>query len=323
PFSPIRRGTDRQATFLRPPARRAQRCLGKFRIRRLSRNVMTRWPDGTISRFAKLLTLSLLSTLLSCSRPADPKTLVMIIESSPANLDPRIGTDAQSERIGMLLFDALLHRDEHFNLQPGLAERWEIPDPLTYIFHLRRDVRFHDGTPLTSRDVKWTFDSLLNGSIRSAKASTYRLVDRVEAPDDWTVVFHLKEPYSPLLWNLTDGNMGIVPYGSGSDFGRHPVGTGPFRFVRLLQDKEVVIERSPTYWKLGAQVERVRFAIVPDTTTRALELRKGSADVAINALSPDMIVAIERQRELAIERAPGTIYSYLAFNLRDPILKDV
>jgi peptide/nickel transport system substrate-binding protein len=247
----------------------------------------------------------------------------MIIESSPANLDPRVGTDAQSERIGMLLFDALLHRDEHFNLQPALAERWEIPDPLTYVFHLRHDVRFHDGNPLTSRDVKWTFDSLLNGSIRSPKASTYRFVERVDVPDAWTVVFRLKEPYSPLLWNLTDGNMGIVPYGSSGDFGRQPVGSGPFRFVRLLPDKEVVIERNPVYWKPAPKLERVRFAIVPDTTTRALELRKGSADVAINALSADMIVAIQQQHQLIIETAPGTIYSYLAFNLRDPILQDV
>ena len=69
----------------------------------------------------------------------------MIIESSPTNLDPRVGIDAQSERIGELLFDALLTRDEHFNVQPGLAERWEIPDPLTYVFHLHRGVTFHDG----------------------------------------------------------------------------------------------------------------------------------------------------------------------------------
>src|SRR5271163_4463485 len=96
--------------------------------------------------------------LLSCSQPPDPNTLVMIIESSPTNLDPRVGIDGQSERIDELLFDALLTRDEHFNVQPGLAERWEMPDPLTYVFHLHQGVKFHNGQPLTSRDVKWTFD---------------------------------------------------------------------------------------------------------------------------------------------------------------------
>ena len=107
----------------------------------------------------------------------------MIIESSPTNLDPRVGIDAQSERIDELIFDALLTRDEHLSVQPGLAERWEIPDPLTYVFHLHRGVRFHDGRPLTSRDVKWTFDSLLTGKIRSTKSAAYRSVDHIDVPD--------------------------------------------------------------------------------------------------------------------------------------------
>src|ERR1039458_5528539 len=140
-----------------------------------------------------LVTAGVVLPLLSCSQAPDPNTLVMIIESSPTNLDPRVGIDAQSERIGELLFDALLTRDEHLNVQPGLAEHWEIPDPLTYIFHLHRGVTFHDGRPLTSRDVKWTFDSLLEGKIRSTKSAAYRFVDRVNAPDEFTVVFHLKE----------------------------------------------------------------------------------------------------------------------------------
>ena len=89
----------------------------------------------------------------------------MIIESSPTNLDPRVGVDAQSERIDELLFDSLVRRDDHFNLHPWLADRWEIPDPQTYIFHLHHGVHFHDGQPLTARDVKWTFDSLLSGKI--------------------------------------------------------------------------------------------------------------------------------------------------------------
>jgi peptide/nickel transport system substrate-binding protein len=276
-----------------------------------------------MTRFAKLLFLFTVSVLLSCSRATDPNTLVMIIESSPVNLDPRVGTDAQSERIGMLMYDALLHRDANFNLQPALAERWEVRDPLTYVFHLRRGVRFHDGASLTSRDVKWTFDSLLNGSIRSPKASTYRQVERIDAPDEWTIIFRLKEPHSPLLWLLADGNIGIVPAGSGADFNKHPIGSGPFRFVRMTPDKEVVIERNPEYWGVQPKLARVRFAVVPDTTTRALELRKGSADVVINALPADMIATMERDRKLVIERSPGTIYTYLAFNLRDPILKDV
>jgi peptide/nickel transport system substrate-binding protein len=262
--------------------------------------------------------------LLSCSQASDPNTLVMIIESSPTNLDPRVGIDGQSERIDELLFDALLTRDDHFNVQPGLAERWEVPDPLTYVFYLRRGVTFHDGRPLTSRDVKWTLDSLLQGKIRSTKTSTYRFVDRIETPDELTVVFHLKEPFAALLWNLSEGAIGIVPAGSLDEMTRQPIGTGPFKFVSAETDKEVILQRNENYWGQVPHLARVRFAVVPDATTQALELRKGSADLTINSpMPPDTIVTLERNPSMSVLRGPGTRLAYLAFNLRDPILKDV
>jgi peptide/nickel transport system substrate-binding protein len=267
---------------------------------------------------------ALLLPLLSCSQPPDTNTLVMIIESSPTNLDPRVGIDGQSERIDELLFDALLTRDDHFNVQPGLAERWEIPDPLTYVFHLHTGVKFHDGRPLTSLDVKWTFDSLLQGKLRSTKTSTYRYVDRIDAPDDFTVVFHLKEPFAALLWNLSEGAIGIVPEGSLDEMTRQPIGTGPFKFVSAETDKDVILARNDNYWGARPHLARVRFDVVPDATTQALELRKGSADLTINSpIPPDAIVTLERDPSLIVQRGAGTRLAYLAFNLRDPILKDV
>ena len=267
---------------------------------------------------------ALLLPLLSCSQPPDTNTLVMIIESSPTNLDPRVGIDGQSERIDELLFDALLTRDDHFNVQPGLAERWEIPDPLTYVFHLHAGVKFHDGRPLTSLDVKWTFDSLLQGKLRSTKTSTYRYVDRIDAPDDSTVVFHLKEPFAALLWNLSEGAIGIVPEGSLDEMTRQPIGTGPFKFVSAETDKDVILARNDNYWGARPHLARVRFDVVPDATTQALELRKGSADLTINSpMPPDAIVTLERDPSLIVQRGAGTRLAYLAFNLRDPILKDV
>lgn len=258
-----------------------------------------------------------------CAPRPDPNTLVMIIESSPTNLDPRVGVDAQSERIDSLIFDSLVRRDEHFELRPWLAESWETPNPTTYIFHLRKGVRFHDGRPLTARDVKWTFDSILSRHLLTTKTTVYQYLDRIDAPDDSTVVFHLKQPQATLLWNLSDGAIGIVPYGSGPELAQHPIGSGPFQFVSAQQDKEVVLARNDHYWGAEPHLQRVRFAVVPDATTRALELRKGSADIAINALTPDTVVALRKDPQLEIQTAPGTIYAYMAFNLRDSILKDV
>ena len=265
----------------------------------------------------------LLFFLLSCSSKPDTNTLVMLIESSPTNLDPRVGIDAQSERIDNLVFDDLLERGDDLNVAPGLAERWEVPDSLTYVFRLHAGVRFHDGRPLTSRDVKWTFDSLLQGKIRSTKAAVYKFVDRIDAPDDLTVTFYMKEPDSTLLWNLSDGAIGIVPYGSGEEITQHPVGSGPFKFVSAETDREVTLERNDDYWREKARLSRVHFAVVPDETTQALELRKGSGDVAINSLTPDTVATLERDSNLSVEKSGGTRLAYLGFNLRDPILKDV
>ena len=286
-----------------------------------------RAPIGSRRLSWKALALTaVLATLfpfLSCSSRPDPNTLVMLIESSPTNLDPRVGVDGQSERIYDLIFDDLLTRDERFNVQPGLAESWEIPDPTTYIFHLHRGVRFHDGRALTSRDVKWTFDSLLQGKILSTKSATYRSVDRIDAPDDATVVFHLKEPFAALLWNLSDGAIGIVPEGSGDDITRHPIGSGPFRFVSAEQDKDLVLERNDGYWGQKAHLKGVRFIVVPDAITGALELRKGSADLAINYLTSDMVLTLQHEPMIDVMHAPGSILAYMGFNIRDPILRDV
>jgi peptide/nickel transport system substrate-binding protein len=276
------------------------------------------------SRLARALgALMVLVGMVSCERSkGNDHTVTMLIESSPTNLDPRIGTDAQSERIDPLIFDSLVQRNDHFGLDPWLAERWETPDPLTYIFHLRHGVVFQNGQALTSRDVKWTLDSILNGGVVTIKSGSYRNVQSVDAPDAATVVIHMKKADPALLWNLCDGAFGVVPYGSGREFWRHPVGSGAFRFVSQETDKEVVLERSPTYWGEPAHIERLRFAVVPDATTRALELEKGSADVLVNALPPDMVFALKKRPDLVVENGPGTILNYIVFNVRDPVLKD-
>ena len=279
-------------------------------------------PPKFLLSLSLCLCISVVMFLSACSRKPSPNTLVMIIESSPINLDPRVGVDGQSQRIDELLFDSLLRHDAQFELQPQLADSWEIPEPLTYVFHLHHGVRFSNGQPLTARDVKWTFDSLINGKLRSPKAGTFAAVSRVDAPDDYTVTFHLKQPYASLLWNLS-GAAGIEPYGSGEEFNRNPIGSGPFRFVSAQTDKNVIVERNPNYWGVPAKLERIDFKVIPDSTTRALELRKQSADVAINSLVADTVVTLERDPNLAVMKAPGTIYAYMALNLRDPILKDV
>ena len=262
-------------------------------------------------------------------RVEEPGSVVMLIESSPNNLDLRQGTDAQSERVGGLIFDALVKKDDHYELQPWLATGWEQPDALTWVFHLRDGVRFHDGRPLEAEDVAYTIESLIDGSLITAKGGSFANVERAEAKDRLTVVVHMKRPDAGLLFNVSDGLFGVVPRGSGKNFGMHPVGSGPFRFVSAVQDKEVILERNQDYWagepvvpEGARRIERVRFQVVPDTITSALELQKGSADLASNVVTLDMVHTLESAPNLKVESGASSAVVYVTFNVTDTVLKD-
>jgi peptide/nickel transport system substrate-binding protein len=146
------------------------------------------------------------------------------------------------------------------------------------------------------------------------------MVDAIEAPDDSTIIFHLHEPYASFLWSLTRPAIGIVPRGSGSDVAQKPIGTGPFRFVSMATDEEINLARNDDYFGGAPHIERLRIRIVPDVTTRALELRKGSADATINSLTPDMVATLGKEKGLVADQQPGTPLAYIAFNFTDPIL---
>src|SRR5271170_3273019 len=292
----------------------------------LSAKTARRWG----ARICGAALMCVCMSLAGCkARVEAPGSVVVIIESSPNNLDLRVGADAQSERVGGLIFDALVKKDEHYELQPWLAKSWEQPDPLTWVFHLRDGVRFHDGRPLEAEDVAYTMRSLIDGSIVTAKGGGFAAVDKVEAKDRLTVGVHMKRPDAGLLFNVSDGLFGVVPRGSGKDFGLHPVGSGPFRFVTAVQDKEVIVERNHDYWAGtpavaagGRRIERIRFEVVPDTITSALELEKGSADLASNVVTLDMVHTLESRPNLKVESGPGSPVVYVTFNVTDPLLKD-
>jgi peptide/nickel transport system substrate-binding protein len=274
-------------------------------------------------RVVSLALAASLLALVACHRTNDPGTLHFLIESSPNNLDLRQGTDAQSERVGALIYDALVRKDNHYNLQPWLATSWERPDAQTWIFHLRNGVRFHDGKAMTADDVAWSIESMTNGALITAKGGAFADVASLTIRDPLTVVVRTSHPDASLLFNLSDGLFGVVEKGAGRDEGLHPAGTGPFKFVSQVQDKEVVVERNADYWAGAPKIARVRFEVVPDNITTALELKKGSGDVESNAITLDEVHALERVNNVRVEGGPGSAVMYANFNVNDPALRDV
>lgn len=256
----------------------------------------------------------------SCApAPAPPGVITLAVLSSPNTFDPRVGTDEVSQKVYQLVYDNLLTLDGQLRVGPGLAIRWEQPDPLTYIVQLRQGVRFHDGHELTSADVVHTFGSLIDPEFLSPRKGAYRLLDRVEAVGRYSARFVLTEPFGSFPIQLV---MPVVPAGSGPELREHPVGTGPYRFVRFAVDDRLELSAFSGYYGGPPANNGVVLKVVPDEIMRGLELRKGTVDLVVNDLSPDIVAQLAEGGEVTIAESPGTDYAYVGFNLRDPVLQD-
>jgi peptide/nickel transport system substrate-binding protein len=264
----------------------------------------------------------LLSTVAAClSRPTDnPNVIIVGVTSGPNNLDPRIGTDDVSGKTAQLMFNGLMTLDEHLRVVPDLAERLEHPDPLTYIATLRRGVLFHDGHELTAADVAFTFRSVLDPKLISPRKGAFRMVRTIDVRDRDTVVFTLKEPFGSFPVNLV---FPIVPDGATASFREHPIGTGPYRFVRYATDDRVELAAFDRYFGGRPKNDGLVLRVIPDDIMRGLELRKGTLDIVVNDLAPDIVYQLGRDPDLQIVESPGTDYQYIGLNLRDPALRDV
>ena len=251
---------------------------------------------------------------------ANPNVLVVGVTSGPNNLDPRMATDDVSQKADQLIFNGLMKFDNRLDVVPDLAERLDNPNPTTYVARLRRGVRFHDGHELTSEDVVYTFRSMLDPSFISALKGAYRGLESIDAQDPYTVVFTLKEAFGSFPVSLT--LPGIVPAGAGLAFGENPVGTGPYRFVRYVVDDHLDLQRFDDYFGGRPSNDGLVLKVVPDDVMRGLELRKGTMDLVINDIVPDIVFQLQKDPRLQIVESPGVDYQYVGLNLRDPLLKD-
>lgn len=272
----------------------------------------------------------------TATEPAPAATLVVALSGDPGALNPAVTTAGNTHPVTDQIFNGLVGLDEHLTPVPELAESWTLEDDgRAYRFALRRDVKWHDGQPFTSADVKFTFEEALLKYHSRTRAALQDLLERVDTPDEHTAVFRLRRPYSPLLQRLDVVEASIIPRHAyaGQDLltgeqTRHPIGTGPFRFVSYAPADRVVLERNPAYFRAGLPgIDRVVFRILPNTATAVAALEKGDVDYVGGVSGPD----VERLRQtpgIAVVSGTGgsggsVCQDVLIPNLSRPPLNDV
>jgi peptide/nickel transport system substrate-binding protein len=280
--------------------------------------------------------MAMVLTLTACGPPASriPADVLVVGQvAEPKSLDPQAVTATNDFRILVNVYDGLVRfRSGTLQIEPALASSWDISDDgLTYTFHLRRDVSFHDGTPFNAQAVKFNFDRMLDEDHPYHDTGPFPLafffsaIRETEAVDAHTVRFHLHEPYAPLLSNLAylTGLMvspaAVKRYGHA--FGRHPVGTGAFRFVDWQSQREVRLQRNPDYWDGPARSAEILFRPLSDLNARATELFAGGIDVMLE-VPPDLVPVFRDDPGFAVHEEIGAHLWFLILNMREGPFRD-
>jgi peptide/nickel transport system substrate-binding protein len=229
-----------------------------------------------------------------------PGVLVVGQIAEPKSLDPHAVTAANDFRIVMNLYDGLVrYKDGTLEVEPALAESWEVSEDGTeYTFELRDGVTFHDGTPFDAAAVEFNFDRMLDENHPFHDTGPFPLsfffsaIEDVAAVDEDTVKFTLGAPYAPFLSNLAYATGLLVSPAAvekfGKDFGRNPVGTGPFKFEEWESNSRVVVTRNEDYWEGAPSLEAVVFRPITDANTRVAEMLAGGIDVMVE-IPPDSV----------------------------------
>lgn len=237
------------------------------------------------------------------------------LASMPSTLDPRFATDAASSRINRLLYARLATLDESLRPAPGLA-RWERAGPLRYRFRLRPGrAPFHDGSPVTARDVKATLDFVLDPAHGSPHRGSLAAIEAVTVLDDDTFELRLREPDLLLPGKLEMGILPAAGLAAGREFNVDPVGSGPFELVEWKGQGRLGLRRR-------SDGQRVEFVHVPDPNTRVLKLVRGEIDMAQGDLVPELTGWLRERPRIEVRTVRGTTFAYIGFNLEDPVTGD-
>ncbi len=267
-------------------------------------------------------------------KPAYGDTLIDALLGNISGLIPNILSDGPSLEVGGMIYDGLVTRDKELNIVPALADSWSFSrDCLDLTFHLRRDVRWHDGQPFDARDVVFTYDTMVNPKTPTSYREDFLAVERVDAPDPYTVHIRYKKPYAKALqswetWMLpkhvlqkfvAEGRLRDAPQNWAD-----PVGTGAYRFHELKSGEKVVLLANQSYYEGRPYISRVVYRVIPSQATIFLELKAKGVDAAgLTALQYKRQTEYPAFRKAYTKyRYPGNVYTYVGFNMKDPRFAD-
>lgn len=285
--------------------------------------------------FFSLLIFTFSKNLFSQSQEERPQYGDMLVIGTIADasiLVPMLATDAMSHIVAENIFRAVVKYAPDMTIVGDLAESFEIsPDQKTITFHLKKGVKWEDGVEVTAYDVEFGFKLITDPNIPSAYASDFLEVKKFEVLDPYTFRVTYKRPFALALPSW--GNLVVLPKHLLKDkdlkylqsvFGRNPVGNGPFKFKSWEPQSQIKLTYNPLYYEGRPYLDGLVFRIIPDPSTLFMELRGGGVDWI--SLTPLQYLKLERERELKrnfqIYRYLAFAYTYVGYNLRDPLFKD-
>ena len=245
--------------------------------------------------------------------------LIVVLPSFPVSLDNTMSNEFNSLMIHNNITETLVKFDgPDFNIVPGLAESWYMPNPQTLIMNLRQGVRFHNGDEMRASDVQF---SVMRGVNSPPVAFIHNSIQSVDIIDDFTVQLNLRIPFVPILAHLTHPGAAINSERAvremGANFANHPIGTGPFKFDSMSLGDNIELVRFEDYWGLRPGVDRITFTVIPEGTNRLIAVETGAADIAFE-ISPHHLPRMIREPNLTYDRAAVPRFHFLGFNHQSP-----
>jgi len=271
---------------------------------------------------ALLVSLPLVGTVNAA--PKHGGNLLVGLRQEIGNLDPHLATSFSSFRVIEVMYEGLLSHDEDGALQPALASDWEISeDGKTYTFHVRKGVKFHDGTELTAEDVKASFNRILDPELGSPQASRLQKIETMEVTDKYEIKITLSSKFAPFLNKVSGPGRAIVPksvFEEGKNLKKQVMGTGPFTLENWVPGEQIVLEKNQDYWMEDLPyLDNVTYKIIPEPATRRAALQGGDIHVIPSAESTSVKV-LEGTKNVKVLSTQELAYSLIGFNLdREPL----